>query len=492
MLSFAFWCRGLSIISHRRGITCARYLVVRESAAVSGTLRFTAPDLSRSSVALIGTVSVYFREIMRGTRTLSICACFAAVTAFAPFTFQLSQQRYTCSAVANLEAKPSSSPVNLQSQSTAKENIVSCNASGGGDVTSRPRATLPVVLVGSDRNILETFARHLTADDASSVIDLGEVTKSDGARGVEITLNEGKVSEVLMCPSKICLEHPDITSLVRAYPLTVHLAVDGEDAEERRRCERVTKYTVMVDNDSSNHAFAKVDLSRLVAFARKPKPSREEVKLDLGKNTFFLSLTFEDFAPHVDLLQDLTDGVNALELRVDLLSNYDPYSVLQQLSILRRNTNHLPVVFTIRSKGQCGAFPEDPDALFSLARWGLRAGCEVIDVESNWPMSHRKSFIRDASLDYPGAILIGSYHVVGQKTTDEQTQALFTECYHDGNVDAVKVGSREHVILVAYDVLTPEAVEVIFAGVQGSFSRQHLGRNLCSHSFFLPSTLSRR
>ena len=465
---------------------------MRESAAVSGTLRFTAPDLSRSSVALIGTVSVYFREIMRGTRTLSICACFAAVTAFAPFTFQLSQQRYTCSAVANLEAKPSSSPVNLQSQSTAKENIVSCNASGGGDVTSRPRATLPVVLVGSDRNILETFARHLTADDASSVIDLGEVTKSDGARGVEITLNEEKVSEVLMCPSKICLEHPDITSLVRAYPLTVHLAVDGEDAEERRRCERVTKYTVMVDNDSSNHAFAKVDLSRLVAFARKPKPSREEVKLDLGKNTFFLSLTFEDFAPHVDLLQDLTDGVNALELRVDLLSNYDPYSVLQQLSILRRNTNHLPVVFTIRSKGQCGAFPEDPDALFSLARWGLRAGCEVIDVESNWPMSHRKSFIRDASLDYPGAILIGSYHVVGQKTTDEQTQALFTECYHDGNVDAVKVGSREHVILVAYDVLTPEAVEVIFAGVQGSFSRQHLGRNLCSHSFFLPSTLSRR
>ncbi|CAM9647402.1 unnamed protein product, partial [Hapterophycus canaliculatus] len=51
----------------------------------------------------------------------------------------------------------------------------------------------------------------------------------------------------------------------------------------------------------------------------------------MGKNTFFLSLTFEDFAPQKDLLPALTEGVDAMELRVDLLAaTEDPYSVLRQ------------------------------------------------------------------------------------------------------------------------------------------------------------------
>ncbi|CAN0338614.1 unnamed protein product [Hapterophycus canaliculatus] len=129
-----------------------------------------------------------------------------------------------------------------------------------------------------------------------------------------------------------------------------------------------------------------------------------------------------------------------MELRVDLLADTeDPYSVLRQLSILRRHTGYLPVVFTIRSKGQCGAFPDDPEKLFRLARWGLRAGCEVMDVEANWPMSYREGLIREARQTYPGAVLVGSYHVVGKRTTEEQARGLFMECYHDGAVDAVKV-----------------------------------------------------
>ncbi|CAN0572077.1 unnamed protein product, partial [Ectocarpus sp. 12 AP-2014] len=160
----------------------------------------------------------------------------------------------------------------------------------------------------------------------------------------------------------------------------------------------------------------------------------------MGKNTFFLSLTFEDFSLHTDLLPTLTEGVDAMELRVDLLAdNEDPYTVLRQLSILRRHTGYLPVVFTIRSKGQCGAFPDDPEKIFRLARWGLRAGCEVIDVEANWPMSYREGLIREAGESYPGAVLVGSYHVVGRKTTEEQAKELFMECYHGGAVDGVKV-----------------------------------------------------
>lgn len=300
---------------------------------------------------------------------------------------------------------------------------------------------MPVVLVGSDRAVLETFAEHITAHDAviDSIIDLGEVAKSDGARGVELALAGSKTDGVLVCPSTLCLEHPDVKSLVHSHPLTVHLATEGEDIDARIRCERATRYTVVVDGGDEEEAYAKADLLRLVAFARKPKPSREEVALSMGKNTFFLSLTFEDFEPHKALLPDLTEGVDAMELRVDLLADHNPYSVLRQLSILRRHTGYLPVVFTIRSKGQCGAFPDDPDAIFRLARWGLRAGCEVMDVEANWPASYREGLIDEAGKLYPGAVLVGSYHVVGRKTTEEKARKLFMECYHDGAVDAVKV-----------------------------------------------------
>lgn len=309
--------------------------------------------------------------------------------------------------------------------------------------TSARRAIAPVVLVSSDNAILGAFAQHLSADSVSEVIDLSEVAKQYGSKGVEKILAGSKTDGVLVCPANACLGHPELQTLVRSHPLTVHLAVEGEDPAVRTRCEGATKYTVIIDGDSGaageEYTYAKDDLLRLVNFARKLKPSKEDIALDMGKNTFFLSVTFPDFKPHVDLLPDLSGAVDAMELRVDLLADHDPYSVLKQLSILRRYTGHLPVVYTVRSKGQCGAFADDPDALFRLAKWGLRSGAEVMDVEANWPMSYREGFIKQAREDYPSAVLVGSYHVVGRKTTEEQARKLFIECYHHGTVDAVKV-----------------------------------------------------
>lgn len=371
---------------------------------------------------------------MRATTALYVII-LTAVAAFLP-TLPHVQRRLPCVTASNAHAQ---TPVCLSRlaaggvQGTADaDSAVACTSAGGSNSL---RATAPVVLVGTDRAVLRTFAKHLD----SRVIDLGEVAKSQGARGVERALEGSKADGVLVCPSTLCLDHPDVKSLVNSHPLTVQLALEGEDEAARKRCEGATKYTVLVGADD-DEGCAETDLSRLVAFARKPKPSPEDIALDMGKNTFFLSLTFEDFAPHAALLPDLTEGVDAMELRVDLLANHDPYSVLKQLSILRRHTGYLPVVFTIRSKGQCGAFPDDPESLFRLARWGLRSGCEVMDVEANWPMTYREGLIEEATQGYSGAVLVGSYHVVGRKTTEEQARALFMECYHNGAVDAVKVG----------------------------------------------------
>lgn len=373
---------------------------------------------------------------MRATRALYAAISWAAVAAFVPAP-NVQHSRFACASAAADGKRPTCSS-SLKSRKVSKADVASYTPAKAATASIR-RATAPVVLVGPDSAVLNTFAQHLAAADGASIANLGDVARSDGARGVEIALAGSKTNGVLVCPSTLCLDHPDVTSLILAHPLTVHLAAEGEDKDTRKRCERATKYTVVVDDGEEGKGYAKADLSRLVAFARKSKPSSEDVALDMGKNTFFLSLTFEDFEPHKALLPDLTEGVDAMELRVDLLANHNPYSVLRQLSILRRYTGYLPVVFTIRSKGQCGAFPDDPEALFRLARWGLRAGCEVMDVEANWPMSYREGLIREADETYPGAMVVGSYHVVGRKTTEEQARALFMECYHDGAVDAVKV-----------------------------------------------------
>lgn len=388
--------------------------------------------------------------LLSSTRALCVATCVAMVAAFVPSPHVVrpaaaaaAAGRFSCAAASPLSPDGKNKPENLSRRlaTAAGDATATCTTSSGSGVA---RATAPVVLVGSDRALLEMFAENLAAADSpgsSSVVDLREVARSDGARGVELALTRSKAEGVLVCPVAQCLDQPGVESLVHAHPLAVHLATGVEDTAARERCERATKYTVVVGDEKEEEGQAKADLSRLVAFARKPKPSPSDVALDMGKNTFFLSLTFEDFAPHRDLLPSLTEGVDAMELRVDLLADTeDPYSVLRQLSILRRHTGYLPVVFTIRSKGQCGAFPDDPERLFRLARWGLRAGCEVMDVEANWPMSYREGLIREARESYPGAALVGSYHVVGKKTTEEQARELFMECYHDGAVDAVKVG----------------------------------------------------
>eukprot|EP00611_Tribonema_gayanum_P015815 TRINITY_DN2771_c0_g3_i2.p1 TRINITY_DN2771_c0_g3~~TRINITY_DN2771_c0_g3_i2.p1 ORF type:complete len:407 (-),score=104.44 TRINITY_DN2771_c0_g3_i2:699-1919(-) len=159
----------------------------------------------------------------------------------------------------------------------------------------------------------------------------------------------------------------------------------------------------------------------------------------MGENTFFLSLTFPDMRPHADLLPELTDGTDAMELRVDLLSDQRPHAVLAQLQLLRRHTGRLPVIFTIRSKGQCGAFADDPVAMFDLLKWGLRGGVEYLDIEANWGWKHRARMIGLAKAHYPATVLMGSYHVVGKKATEAQARKLFKRCYHRGQVDAVKV-----------------------------------------------------
>ncbi|THH32189.1 hypothetical protein EUX98_g1984 [Antrodiella citrinella] len=118
-----------------------------------------------------------------------------------------------------------------------------------------------------------------------------------------------------------------------------------------------------------------------------------------GQRSYFLSLTYPDITPALPHIEELTAGVDAIELRVDLLRSpvdeqkfgqYIPPSayVVEQIAALRQKTS-LPIVYTIRTISQGGNFPDHFDAqAFELLHSALRIGVEYIDVEISWPSKH--------------------------------------------------------------------------------------------------------
>lgn len=128
----------------------------------------------------------------------------------------------------------------------------------------------------------------------------------------------------------------------------------------------------------------------------------------------FVCLPFADLKEFKEIDQCFT-GSNAVELRVDLLKEKDQTSdlpsleyVADQVAFLRKTT-HLPIVFTVRTKSQGGAFPdgaeEEAAKLISL---GFKLGVEVVDVELTWSDSFIKKILNQKGY----ATIIASHHNV--------------------------------------------------------------------------------
>ena len=61
-----------------------------------------------------------------------------------------------------------------------------------------------------------------------------------------------------------------------------------------------------------------------------------------------------------------------LKVRADLLKSQNESFVLSQLAIMRRHSQGLPIIYTVRSSNQGGAFPDDEAAFWRLMLVGLR------------------------------------------------------------------------------------------------------------------------
>ncbi|CAO3683676.1 unnamed protein product [Umbelopsis ramanniana] len=134
------------------------------------------------------------------------------------------------------------------------------------------------------------------------------------------------------------------------------------------------------------------ELKRYLLFITGQKTNHvSEARKSSGPATTFVSLTLNDLRGAKDKLVEICEGADAVELRVDLLRQPNQSAAIadrdyvgEQVAILRRYVD-IPIVFTVRSKGQAGAFPDDAEAeMFELLRWGQKWACEYIDMEIIW------------------------------------------------------------------------------------------------------------
>ena len=122
------------------------------------------------------------------------------------------------------------------------------------------------------------------------------------------------------------------------------------------------------------------------------------------QHSFFISLTAPQVEKIAKAIAHVTVGVDAIELRADLLVDEEsddglpqPNFLINQIGLLRSLTS-LPLIFTLRTTSQGGRFPEEATELaLALYRVALRMGFDFVDLEltaaaplKEFVLSHRK------------------------------------------------------------------------------------------------------
>lgn len=283
------------------------------------------------------------------------------------------------------------------------------------------------------------------------------------------------------------VETPDIVAALATYPYVVHVhrAIDDvlaylDSASEAHRpslgeshasvwqrraplYHASAAFEFTVNRGDADFARINRDFVRFLNVVLPHLPSSFDHTRVCRPDTFFLSLTFPDVADAQPLIEAITTGVDALELRVDLLACcQDTAAVAAQVARLRA-LSPLPIIFTVRSKAQGGAFPDDDEAkMFELLALGVRVGCEFVDVETCWSRPARDALLRSRRR----SAIISSFHAIQTPTSEAEARAIFRECYHQGKVQVVKVVLKAF-DRAPHDALVVDRLAADFASVWG-------------------------
>lgn len=137
-------------------------------------------------------------------------------------------------------------------------------------------------------------------------------------------------------------------------------------------------------------SIARDDFSRFLLLISGQSSHFEEIRK--RPQSFFVSLTMPDISQALEILPSVAVGSDAVEVRVDLLSdpsskNGIPSTDFLSVQIARlRSVVSLPLIFTLRTIGQGGRFPDHAhDEALELYRAAVRMGMEYIDLEIGYP-----------------------------------------------------------------------------------------------------------
>lgn len=268
-------------------------------------------------------------------------------------------------------------------------------------------------------------------------------------------------------------------------------------------------------------ATASKDLGRFLETVLGRRRPLELIKAK--KHSFFVCLSVPDIAAALPSLPKVVVGSDAVELRVDLLEDPQhpgelpsPDFVANQVALLRGSVA-LPIIFTVRTQGQGGRFPDtafdDALALYTLA---LRMGVEFLDVEIQFPETLLRSVAKakgqttilashhdpkgalswsDGSWvpHYSKALVYGDIiKLVGvAHTQDDNAQLLQFKSWatsaHDTPVIAINMGRQGQLSRIQNSFLTPVSHPALpFKAAPGQLSAAEIRLALSLHGEIKP------
>jgi 3-dehydroquinate dehydratase type I len=377
--------------------------------------------------------------------------------------------------------------------------LVGCSSTSGNELVRLAESLSDPLSTGTSTTSIVQLASTSTDASTLSLLDVSELVAAIQAKEYKwpnvivmdwndplFQLEDGKHAESLETYYQQVASTLYEEGLLSIYVnVDEHDDIDGADADTDRKDlleEKVflplTDYEVCIRQEGTQLESAVTDdwkhieweFTRILARARLVPaiPGDTTIKsntahLTMGDNMFFLSLTFPDIKEVEPYVQEMCLDVDAMEYRTDLLNCRESrFDLLYGMQLLRRYCRPhalrvpslatatgasavlqdvMPIVYTVRTQNQAGTYPDDEAGIakmFQILQWGLRAGVEVLDVESAWDAAETKALLDKAEERYSTQIL-GSHHVVGTQITTEEGVELFEQCAFDGRAHAAKV-----------------------------------------------------
>lgn len=348
--------------------------------------------------------------------------------------------------------------------------LIGMRGSGKSTLGTFASVKLQMKIVDTDKELEKEFGKSISA----FVAEHGgrwDVFRQHEKRLMLRLLSDPPTNTVIACGGGV-VENPQVLSALSQYDYVVHIRHDDMESlvayldcqaadttrpalasphaavwehrkslyESASAFEFVVAHPKKTPSDSittSNVEFCTDSFVQFLGVVLPNTPYSFDHSRICVENSFFLSTTFTDITESIDQFSELVEGVDAIELRVDLLKSTDAAFVSSQVSVLR-NLTRLPIIFTVRSEAQGGQFPNDKEEeMFNLLHLAVRLACEFVDMEVCWSHSYRTELIRCRN----HSAVIASFHALEMDASlsEEEIVSIFKSAYHSGDVQVVKV-----------------------------------------------------